>query len=82
MKDLATGKVTITSQNHGFAVDPDSLPPEMEVTHINLNDQTVEGMRHRSEPVFSVQYHPEAAPGPNDASYFFQQFAKLIEESR
>jgi carbamoyl-phosphate synthase small subunit len=82
VKDLATGKVTITSQNHGFAVDPESLPPEMEVTHINLNDQTVEGMRHRSEPVFSVQYHPEAAPGPNDASYFFQQFAKLIEESR
>jgi carbamoyl-phosphate synthase small subunit len=82
VKDLATAKVTITSQNPGFAVDPDSLPPEMEVTHINLNDQTVEGMRHRSEPVFSVQYHPEAAPGPNDASYFFQQFAKLIEETR
>ncbi len=81
VKDLATGKVTITSQNHGFAVDPDSLPPEMEVTHINLNDQTVEGLRHRALPVFCVQYHPEAAPGPNDASYFFQQFAKLIEES-
>lgn len=82
VQDLATGKVTITSQNHGFAVNPDTLPKEIEVSHINLNDQTVEGMRHRSEPVFSVQYHPEAAPGPNDASYFFQQFAKLIEENR
>ncbi len=82
VQDLATGKVTITSQNHGFAVDPESLPSHVEVTHLNLNDQTVEGMRHRSEPVFSVQYHPEAAPGPNDASYFFQQFGKLIEETR
>jgi carbamoyl-phosphate synthase small subunit len=74
--------VAITSQNHGFAVDPDSLPPEVEVTHINLNDNTVEGLCHRSEPVFSVQYHPEAAPGPNDAGYFFGQFAELIERSR
>jgi carbamoyl-phosphate synthase small subunit len=82
VKDLVTGKVTITSQNHGFAVDPDSLPNDVEVTHINLNDNTVEGMRHKHLPIFSVQYHPEAAPGPNDASYFFQQFSKLIDESR
>ncbi len=82
VKDLRTGKVTITSQNHGFAVDPDSLPAEVEVTHINLNDQTVEGLAHKSLPIFSVQYHPEAAPGPNDASYFFRQFGKLIEDAR
>ena len=82
VKDLRTGKVAITSQNHGFAVDPDSLPPEVEITHINLNDGTVEGMRHRELPIFSVQYHPEAAPGPHDASYFFSQFAELIERGR
>jgi len=82
VKDLRTGRVAITSQNHGFAVDADSLPKEMEVTHINLNDGTVEGMRHRELPIFSVQYHPEAAPGPHDASYFFSQFADLIEKSR
>jgi carbamoyl-phosphate synthase small subunit len=80
VKDLRTGKVAITAQNHGFAVDPDSLPPAIEVTHINLNDGTVEGMRHREAPVFSVQYHPEAAPGPHDAGYFFGQFRNLIEE--
>lgn len=82
VKDLRTGRISITSQNHGFAVDPDSLPPEIEVTHVNLNDGTVEGMRHREHPVFSVQYHPEAAPGPNDAAYFFEEFAALIDQSK
>ena len=79
VKDLRSGKVAITSQNHGFAIDPASLPSSVEVTHINLNDGTVEGMRHREAPVMSVQYHPEAAPGPNDAKYFFAEFAQMIE---
>lgn len=82
VKDLRSGKVSITSQNHGFAVDGESLPSNVEVTHLNLNDQTVEGLRHKEWPVFSVQYHPEAAPGPNDASYFFREFASLIDATK
>jgi carbamoyl-phosphate synthase small subunit len=82
VKDLRSGKVSITSQNHGFAIDAGSLPANVEVTHINLNDQTVEGMRHQEYPIFSVQYHPEASPGPHDASYFFDQFGALMDDHR
>ncbi|MBV8866902.1 MAG: glutamine-hydrolyzing carbamoyl-phosphate synthase small subunit [Acidobacteriaceae bacterium] len=78
-----TGKVEITSQNHGFCVDPDSLrSSEIAITHINLNDRTVEGFRHRSEPVFCVQYHPEAAPGPHDSHYLFREFAAVMKDHK
>jgi carbamoyl-phosphate synthase small subunit len=77
--NLLTQKVEITAQNHGFCVDPDSLPPsDVEITHVNLNDHTNEGMRHRSLPLFSVQYHPEASPGPHDARYLFDDFIDLM----
>jgi len=82
VKDLRNGRVEITAQNHGFAVDADSLPADCEVTHINLNDNTVEGLRHRSLPVYSVQYHPEAGPGPHDPAYLFDQFVAMMEENR
>lgn len=82
VRNELTGKVEITSQNHGFAVDAHSLPDhEIQVTHVNLNDGTLEGMRHRSLPVFSVQYHPEASPGPHDSVYLFDQFIGLIKEN-
>ena len=74
------GRVEITSQNHGFAVDPATLPAEVEVDRINLNDQTVEGMRHRTKPIFCVQYHPEAAPGPHDSTGLFARFRSMIEK--
>ena len=80
--DLGTRKVEITSQNHGFAVDVTSMEGRAVLTHVSLNDKTVEGMRHDSLPVFSVQYHPEASPGPNDSCYLFERFTKLMDEHR
>lgn len=81
VKNLLTSQVEITAQNHGFCVDPDSLPSsKVEITHVNLNDQTNEGMRHKSLPLFSVQYHPEASPGPHDSRYLFTQFTDMMKE--
>jgi carbamoyl-phosphate synthase small subunit len=81
VKDLRTGRIEITAQNHGFAVDPDSLKDlDVEHTHINLNDQTLEGFRHRNEPVVAVQYHPEAAPGPHDSFYLFGDFIQMMDD--
>jgi carbamoyl-phosphate synthase small subunit len=80
VKDLESGKVEITSQNHGFAVDPNSLPKEVSVNRVNLNDNTVEGMRHKIKPIYCVQYHPEASPGPHDSTILFDEFRNLIEK--
>jgi carbamoyl-phosphate synthase small subunit len=83
VKDLRTGRVEITAQNHGFSVDPDSLSEnDVEYTHINLNDQTLEGFRHRREPAMAVQYHPESAPGPHDSFYLFGDFVRMMDEWR
>ncbi|MEZ6014670.1 MAG: glutamine-hydrolyzing carbamoyl-phosphate synthase small subunit [Planctomycetota bacterium] len=82
VRDEATGRVEISSQNHSYVVDPTTVPAEMEITHWNLNDQTVAGMRHRRHPVFSVQYHPEACPGPMDSAHLFQRFRELVLAGR
>jgi carbamoyl-phosphate synthase small subunit len=83
VKDMVTGKVEITAQNHGFCVDMASLRHvNVELSHVNLNDETVEGLKHREIPLFSVQYHPEASPGPHDASYLFDRFIDMIKECR
>jgi carbamoyl-phosphate synthase small subunit len=81
VKNMRTGHIEITAQNHGFVVDPDSLPAsDVEITHVNLNDYTNEGMRHRSLPLFTVQYHPEASPGPHDSHYLFRSFTEMMNE--
>jgi len=82
VRDLVSGRVHITTQNHGFAIDPDTVRGGLEVSQVNLNDNTVEGLRHRSEPILSVQYHPEAAPGPQDNTYLFSEFVKLVKSQK
>ncbi len=80
MKDLETGRVYVTAQNHGYAVDADGLPDGLEVSHINLNDNTVEGLRHRDMPIMTIQYHSEASPGPHDSEYLLDRFVVMVRE--
>ena len=82
VKDLVTGRVHITAQNHGYALDADSLPPSLEVSHLNLNDETVEGLTHRDYPIVSIQYHSEASPGPLDNVYLFQRFLDMVKDQK
>ncbi|MDZ4278654.1 MAG: gamma-glutamyl-gamma-aminobutyrate hydrolase family protein, partial [Dehalococcoidia bacterium] len=82
VREPTTGRVSITAQNHGYAVDPDGLPSSVEVSHVHLNDGTCEGLRHRELPVFTIQYHSEASPGPHDNQYLFERFLELVEEKR
>jgi len=82
VRETATGQVLITSQNHGFAVDADSVKNGLEVTHINLNDGTVEGLRHKELPIFCIQYHSEASPGPLDSTYLFEQFMEMMKKKK
>ncbi|MBL6679751.1 MAG: gamma-glutamyl-gamma-aminobutyrate hydrolase family protein, partial [Alphaproteobacteria bacterium] len=82
VKNLSNNKVEITSQNHGFKIDDNTLPDTLEITHISLFDNSIEGLKHKSLPIFSVQYHPEASPGPTESSYLFQEFLNLIKVSQ
>jgi carbamoyl-phosphate synthase small subunit len=81
-RELATGRIHITAQNHGYAIDPDTLRDGLEVTHVNLNDGTVEGLKHKELPVFAIQYHSEASPGPWDNTYLFDRFLEMVKESK
>ncbi|MEJ2740272.1 MAG: carbamoyl phosphate synthase small subunit, partial [Dehalococcoidia bacterium] len=82
VRELSTGRIHITAQNHGYAVDPETLKNGLEMTHVNLNDGTLEGLRHRELPVFAIQYHSEASPGPLDNTYLFEQFIDMVKEHR
>jgi carbamoyl-phosphate synthase small subunit len=82
VRDLATGRIYITAQNHGYTIDPDKLSRQLEITHVNLNDGTVEGLKHKTLPIFAIQYHSEASPGPLDNTYLFDRFLEMIKESK